>query len=165
MLALLWTERCLAYDPCNSVPYSVPSWTESRFVPGVVGDNVDAYYQAKALEECHAAMAKADQLEKEINSLPDYDRKFSDLKTVWDYRRHVKEGDATNKAVYERILGEDAQRRKNLGLVPVSIPPSSYNPPGGDPNGVRLNVAPTGTTSNLSDLKSKVLKLKPPGGS
>lgn len=165
LLVLLQVNRCFAYDPCSSVSYSVPSWSEWRIVPGLVEENVDAYYQNKAIDECHDAMARADKLENEIKRLPDYDRKSSDLMTVYDYRRYIQKGDATNKAVYERILGNDAQRRKSLGLIPVSTPPSSYNPPGDDPNGVRLDVAPKGTTSNLSDLKNRVLKLKSPGGS
>jgi hypothetical protein len=145
---------------CDGVPYSVPTFA-GRELP----DFVDEFYRKRAVAACVEAEAKADARRREIERLPDsYDRKYSDLTTIDRYKKSLETG-AADAGRYEKMIEEDAQRRKNGGWVlpESSSVPSSYYPPGGDPHGVRLGVAPKGTAKDLSDVKSRVLELKSQG--
>jgi len=148
------------------------------YAPSILGhevpDALTKYYpdawsksdKDRAVTECREAEAKADKIRREIEALPDsYDRKYSDLTTIDRYKKSLEEG-AVDAGRYEKMIEEDAQRRKNGGWVlPASPsgPPSGYYPPARDPNGIRLGVAPKATTKDLTGVKARVLGLKSPG--
>lgn len=152
---------------CDELPERPSVWAEK--VPDAIRsyfpDDWDTADRGAAIADCKVRWAKAEERWREIKGLRDYPEKGAHMESVIHLQRALSTGNKADINRYERALEEDATRRRNMGWevpAPASLP-SSYYPPGGDPHGVRLGVAPKGTAKDLSDVKSRVLELKSPG--